>query len=249
MKKFLTLCLVLLVCIIGGCSDKHYDDEAIQLYLDAAQQEKNMESMHLEMKGFLYEDAKKEQMSGKANFDCEMILTGPLQVAMNISFAYSGVLIDDIHFYIKDETIYFDAFEEKIKIPFPEEFAALEPILSYLTENITIDADTVKKNFKDLKFADKEKGIIAFTFNLDAFNKLSDADESANIKDMIKSYTGTMTIQDQMVKELTLDLLLDIEWTQYPVSVTLTCTEVNEINKIKFPDFKDYKLQEVDDEL
>lgn len=242
MKKYLCLLAVLFVCL-AGCSSR-YDSGAIQTYLDATQQLQEVDSMHLDISGKVYLEEDKEQSIARVGMNGDMILEGPMQMAFDLEYAFSGIAFDDLHFYIKDNTMYLDMFEEKTKISFQQYAALIDALQDANTDTAAADEDSVKEMFKEFKYKDKEAGIIAFSFDLDRLEEMSGGmSGGAKLKDFIKSYTGTMKIQDQTLTELSFDLVVAVEGKQYPVSVTVSFAKQNEIKKIKFPSFKGYKEQ------
>lgn len=249
MKKFLCFTAILFACLTG-CSSR-YDNEAMQLYLDATQNMKDVESLHLDIAGNIYGDSKKDMQIAKAGINADMIISEKPQLAMDLDFAFSGVALGDMNFYLKDNTFYMNIMGEKAKISFQEYLDQTGPIDDEdLGIGTAADKESIKQIFKEFKFKDKEAGIIAFSFDLDWLDKISGIlGNDVQLKDVIKSYDGTMKIQDQTLTEMTFDLLVSAEGEEYPVNLTIAFSKQNEIKDIKFPDFKGYKDKEIHDEL
>lgn len=242
MKKYLCLLAVLFVCLTG-CSSR-YDSEAIQSYLDAVQQLQKIDSLHLDINGeaFLGED--KEQLIARLDMNGDMIIKGPLQMAFDLEYSFSGLAFDDIHFYVKDNTMYLDMLEEKTKISFQQYVDLIDMLQAVNTDTAAFNEDAVKEMYKEFKYEDKETGTIAFSFDLDRLEELSGGmSGDTKLKDVIKSYTGTMKIQNQSLAEITFDMVVAFEGEQYPVSFTISFSKQNEVKNIKFPSFKGYKDQ------
>lgn len=244
MKRFLLITVLLIACL-SGCSSR-YDDDAIQAYLDATEELKNVESLHLDVSGGIFTDEKKEMRSAKLNLSSDMILADQLQIAVDVDLSTVGVALGKIAFYVKDNTFYMNFLDNKTKISFQsylDQFAAMNSADS-LGFGAKADAESVKSVFKEFKFEDKDAGIIAFAFDLSIFDSLYGAMEnSAQTKYVIKSYTGTMKVQNNQITELNFDLIIDYEGKSYPIEFTISLSEQNQVKDIKFPSFKDYKEQ------
>lgn len=249
MKKFLCFTAILFACLTG-CSSR-YDNEAIQLYLDATQNMKDIESLHLDITGNIYGDSQKDMQIAKAGINADLIVSEKPQLAMDLDYAFSGIALGDMNFYLKDNTFYMNIMGEKAKIPFQKYLDQTGPIDDEdLGIGTATDKESIKKIFKEFKFKDKEAGIIAFSFDLNWLDNISGIlGNDVQLKDVIKSYEGTMKIQDQTLTEMTFDLLVIAEGEEYPVNLTITLSKQNEIKDIKFPDFKGYKENKTDDEL
>lgn len=247
MKRLLCFTALVLSCLCG-CSNR-YDQEAIDIYLDATQNLKETDSLHIGVLGNIYGDADKEMLNAKVNLDADMIIKDKLQAAMNFNISLSGVALGDMGLYVKDNTLYLNIINDKIKMPFQEYIDQMGPT-DQNNFNTTADEDTVKKLFKEFKFKDKKAGIIAFQFDLAMFDDItSTLNYDIQLKDMIKSYGGTMNINDNRLTEMTFDMLINVEGKDYPITFTVTFSKVNEVTEIKFPDFKDYKQQNIPDSL
>ena len=244
MKRFLLVTVLVIACL-SGCSNR-YDDDAIQVYLDATEELKNSESLHLDVSGGIFADEKKEMRSAKINLSSDMILTDKLQIAVDIDVSAVGVALGEIAFYVKDNTFYMNFLDNKSKISFQnylDQIGALD-IEKNSVFDAKADAESVKKVFKEFKFEDKDAGIIAFTFDLSIFDSLYETmGNSAQTKYVIKSYTGTMKVQNNQISELNFDLTIDYEGKSYPIVFTISLSEQNQVKDIKFPSFKDYKEQ------
>jgi len=224
MKRFLLVTVLVIACL-SGCSNR-YDDDAIQVYLDATEELKNSESLHLDVSGGIFADEKKEMRSAKINLSSDMILTDKPQIAVDIDVSAVGVALGEIAFYVKDNTFYMNFLDNKSKISFQ----------NYLDQIGALDIE--KNSVFDAK-ADAES-----TFDLSIFDSLYETmGNSAQTKYVIKSYTGTMKVQNNQITELNFDLTIDYEGKSYPIVFTISLSEQNQVKDIKFPSFKDYKEQ------
>lgn len=244
MKRFLLITALLIACL-SGCSNR-YDDDAIQAYLDATEELKNVESLHLDVSGGIFTDEKKEMRSAKLDLRSDMILADQLQIAVNVDVSTVGVALGEIAFYVKDNTFYMNFLDNKTKLSFQsylDQFAAMNSADGF-NFGTKADVESVKSIFKEFKFEDKDAGIITFTFDLSIFDNLYGAmGNSAQTKYVIKSYTGTMKVQNNQITELNFDLTIDFEGKSYPIEFTISLSEQNQVKDIKFPSFKDYKEQ------
>ncbi len=252
MKKFLCFSAIIAACLCG-CSSR-YDEDAISLYIDAAQSMRQVESVHIDIEGGVYGDKEKEKKNTKINMYADLIISDQPQLAMEFDLAVYGVALDDTAFYLKDNTFYMNFMNEKTKVVLPKDFMKLLSLANNeygsFTSDEEVNAEAVKNMFKEFKYQDKDQGVIAFSFDLEMFDQLMKT-EGANeqFKMVIKSYDGTMNIKDHMMSEITFDLLVEIEGKDYPISFTVSFSEQNKVKEIKFPDFKDYKATDLSDEL
>lgn len=252
MKKFLCFTAIIAACLCG-CSSR-YDEDAISLYIDAAQAMRQIESIHIDVAGGVYGDKDKETKNTKINMNADLIISDQPQLAMEFDLAVYGVALDDTAFYLKDNTFYMNFMNEKTKVALPKDFMKLFSMTNdengSFTSDDEVNAEAVKKMFKEFKYQDKDQGVIAFSFDMEMFDQLmKTAGANEQFKMTIKSYDGTMSIKDRMMNEITFDLLLEIEGKDYPISFTISFSEQNKVKEIKFPDFKDYKVKDLSDEL
>ncbi|MCI9293537.1 MAG: hypothetical protein HFF02_09655 [Erysipelotrichaceae bacterium] len=235
------LCAAGLLFTCFGCSSSGYDDEAVEALVTAINGMAEANSMALT--GDITANGEKDgtpikvkiSLDGEANYE----KAEDLQMKFTMGMNANGLSMNDLaKIYIKDNTMYMDFMNEKQKQAFPEELSQLEDLPDF---SIHMDADQLKNSFDTIKYEDKENGVIKLEMNDTIHDSFVTGMKSSANKMDLKDYTLTMTVKNNRLSEIKMNLDLLTEGEALEMEIAFAFDKFDQIKKIEFPDFKEFK--------
>lgn len=235
-----------LMMTMAGCSNSAYDQEAVDVLLTSTNQMSDMDSFHLKMDMSIKGTIEQEDLNVKATADTDIMkLENDIQGAMNLDLMMNDFpLGNNFNLYLQDSVLYMDMMgqHQKITSPIPlnDFFEMMEPAQ-------TMSEESLKETYKEIKWQDKEKGIIEVTFDDTALaSQLKQQQTSTEVE--IVTFNGTYTITDSRVSQMTFLMEMKDGEEMMNLDITLEFSKINEITSIEFPDFSDYLEMNLGDE-
>lgn len=261
MKKILAiLTCALMGFTLAACSSKNkINEDALDAYAKAATNITKMKSAAYDMK--LLIDADDMDMHAKVTMDGKYNAEKKLQLALHMDAAVNGIGLDDLaSFYMKDDVMYANIMEME------KEYKELD---DQLLNKLKLDKETgdpkknVEKSFEEMTMEEKDgKKIITAVMNKDGLSAAKDYanksidDDTFKLGNGIKvtgirkgSYIFTVNKQNQFERiemKVAASYELDDEdekkkAVDMTISLVVNLNDINQVNKIDFPSFKDYK--------
>ena len=261
MKKILAiLTCALMVFTLAACSSKNkINEDALDAYAKAATNITKMKSAAYDMK--LLVDADDMDMHAKVTMDGTYNAEKKLQLALHMDAAVNGIGLDDLaSFYMKDDVMYANIMEME------KEYKELD---DQLLNKLKLDKETgdpkknVEKSFEEMTMEEKDgRKVITAVMNKDGLSAAKDYanksidDDTFKLGNGIKvagiregSYIFTVNKQNQFERiemKVAASYELDDEdekkkAVDMTISLVVNLNDINQVNKIDFPSFKDYK--------
>ena len=257
--------LAILTCALMGftlaaCSSKNkINEDALDAYAKAATNITKMKSAAYDMK--LLVDADDMDMHAKVTMDGTYNAEKKLQLALHMDAAVNGIGLDDLaSFYMKDDVVYANIMEME------KEYNELD---DQLLNKLKLDKETgdpkknVEKSFEEMTMEEKDgRKVITAVMNKDGLSAAKDYanksidDDTFKLGNGIKvagiregSYIFTVNNQNQFERiemKVAASYELDDEdekkkAVDMTISLVVNLNDINQVNKIDFPSFKDYK--------
>lgn len=261
MKKILAiLTCALMGFTLAACSSKNkINEDALDAYAKAATNITKMKSAAYDMK--LLVDADDMDMHAKVTMDGTYNAEKKLQLALHMDAAVNGIGLDDLaSFYMKDDVVYANIMEME------KEYNELD---DQLLNKLKLDKETgdpkknVEKSFEEMTMEEKDgRKVITAVMNKDGLSAAKDYanksidDDTFKLGNGIKvtsiregSYIFTVNNQNQFERiemKVAASYELDDEdekkkAVDMTISLVVNLNDINQVNKIDFPSFKDYK--------
>ncbi|UOX49827.1 hypothetical protein [[Clostridium] innocuum] len=257
--------LAILTCALMGftlaaCSSKNkINEDALDAYAKAATNITKMKSAAYDMK--LLVDADDMDMHAKVTMDGTYNAEKKLQLALHMDAAVNGIGLDDLaSFYMKDDVVYANIMEME------KEYNELD---DQLLNKLKLDKETgdpkknVEKSFEEMTMEEKDgRKVITAVMNKDGLSAAKDYANKSIDDDIFKlgngikvtgiregSYIFTVNNQNQFERiemKVAASYELDDEdekkkAVDMTISLVVNLNDINQVNKIDFPSFKDYK--------
>ena len=261
MKKILAiLTCALMGFTLAACSSKNkINEDALDAYAKAATNITKMKSAAYDMK--LLVDADDMDMHAKVTMDGTYNAEKKLQLALHMDAAVNGIGLDDLaSFYMKDDVVYANIMEME------KEYNELD---DQLLNKLKLDKETgdpkknVEKSFEEMTMEEKDgRKVITAVMNKDGLSAAKDYANKSIDDDTFKlgngiivtgiregSYIFTVNNQNQFERiemKVAASYELDDEdekkkAVDMTISLVVNLNDINQVNKIDFPSFKDYK--------
>lgn len=240
------LCAAGLLFTCFGCSSSAYDDEAVEALATAINGMASANSLALTAD--ITANGEKDgtpmkvklSLDGEANYE----KLEDLQMKFTMGMNANGLAMNDLaKIYIKDNAMYMDIMDEKQKQEFPEELSKLEDLPDF---SVNMDADQLKSSFDTIQYEDKENGVIKLEMNDTIYDSFVTGMKSSSNKMDLKDYTLTMTVKNNQLSEIKMNLDLTMEGESLEMEMAIGFDKFDQIKKIEFPDFKDFKESDSD---
>ena len=245
---------------LAACSSKNkINEDALDAYAKAATNITKMKSAAYDMK--LLVDADDMDMHAKVTMDGTYNAEKKLQLALHMDAAVNGIGLDDLaSFYMKDDVMYANIMEME------KEYKELD---DQLLNKLKLDKETgdpkknVEKSFEEMTMEEKDgRMVITAVMNKDGLSAAKDYanksidDDTFKLGNGIKvtgiregSYIFTVNKQNQFERiemKVAASYELDDEdekkkAVDMTISLVVNLNDINQVNKIDFPSFKDYK--------
>lgn len=261
MKKALALLTcTLMVFTLAACSSKSkINEDALDTYAKATTNMTKLKSAAFDMK--LLVDADEMDMHAKVTMDGKYNAEKKLQLALHMDAAVNGIGLDDLaSFYMKDDVMYANIMEME------KEYKELD---DQLLSKLKLDKETgdpkknVEKSFEEMTMEVKDgKKVITAVMNKDGLSNAKDYanksinDDTFKIGDGFKvtgvregAYILTVNKQNQFERvEMKIAATYEMddadgkkETVDMTINLIVNLNDINQVNKIEFPSFKDYK--------
>ncbi len=232
--------LLLSLCVLCGCfgSGNRYDDEAIAKYQEVVQATNAMSATAYEADISIYKEVERKQRIGKLNFKGQMRFTdADVELSMDMKLSFSGISLDNIHLYYKDQTMYMDMMDTKIKESVPSEGQSMASLLEQSRRQLS--EDEIKEMFTSITFADETKHVICAELNPDIIlDRMNQADYGEDFS--FERMEMLLSEENGTWKKLTLRMDARAEGEAVAVDIDFRFSDTNAIDHIDFPDFSEY---------
>lgn len=258
MKKLYTVLSILLAfLLLSGCGSK-IDDDALHAYVQARQKMIEMKSASVDAKMLM--DANDLGVHSKLSVSGKYNAQSKLEMAFNMDVAINGIGLEDLaKLYYKDDAIYANIMDsEKICIPLN---------LSYLwnlssDKRTNLSEDDIKETFDELSMETVDgKRVITGTLKDEGLKSISNTANSFLIGytyetgedtrvEKIQDATYTLTVDDNdQCEKMVINVRAIVDYsdenaekqtTSTDIEIQFVFKDINQIDHIEFPSFKDY---------